>query len=250
MAEHIEVQGMVIASSPVGDYDKRVVLLTKELGKISAFAKGARKPGNHLMAAVDSFAFGKFILYAGKNSYTIEKAEIKEYFRDLTLDAENVYYGYYFLELADYYAREGQREEATLLLLYYTLKALSDERIPNKLIRAVYELKMLVINGQYPEFFECTCCKSKNKIVAFSMNNDGVLCDECFRTMNRGYKISPSALYTLQFIVAVEINKLYTFVVKEDVLTELTVIMKQCMAAYIDKEIKSLEILNMLYRGD
>ena len=245
MAEHIEVQGMVIASSPAGDYDKRVVLLTKELGKISAFAKGARKPGNHLMAAVDSFAFGKYTLYVGKNSYTIEKAEIKEYFRELTLDAGNVYYGYYFLELADYYAREGQREEATLLLLYYTLKALSDERIPNKLIKAVYELKMLVLNGQYPEFFECTCCKSKDNIAAFFMNNDGVLCRDCFSKINRGYRITPSTLYTLQFVVAVELNKLYTFVVKEEVLTELMYIMKQCMTAYIDKEIKSLEILNI-----
>ena len=104
MAEVIEVTGMVIASGPVGEYDKRVVLLTRELGKISAFARGARKPGNALMAACESFAFGTFFIYPGRNSYTVEKAAIKTYFRELADDLVGACYGYYFLEFADYFA--------------------------------------------------------------------------------------------------------------------------------------------------
>lgn len=52
-----------------------------------------------------------------------------------------------------------------------------------------------------------------------------------------------SVLYTLQFIVTAEIEKLYTFVVKEDTFTIIKKIMTLYRQRYIDCEFKSLSVL-------
>ena len=78
--------GIVLRSAAVGEYDRVVTILTTGKGKISAFARNARKLNNRFMAKVSPFCFGKFKLYAGRNSYTIAEAEITNYFEELRQD--------------------------------------------------------------------------------------------------------------------------------------------------------------------
>ena len=127
--------GIIIKAEPIGEYDRRVVLLTKERGKISAFARGARNPGNRLMAPTNPFSFGQFTLYTGRNSYNLSDAEITNYFEELRQDFVGAYYGMYFLEFCDYYARENNDETAMLKLLYQSLRALTKPSIPRLLVR-------------------------------------------------------------------------------------------------------------------
>ena len=134
----IEVTGIVLSSSPVGDYDRRVVILTRERGKLHAFARGSRRPGSPLMAGIRPFSFGVFTLYEGQSALSIRQIAISNYFEEITSDMELVFLGSYFLEFADYYSRENGDEFATLKLLYQTLRALPKKSLDNRLVRLVY----------------------------------------------------------------------------------------------------------------
>ena len=242
----ITLTGMVLSAAPMGEYDRRVVLLTKERGKIAAFARGARKPNSALVGVTSPFTFGTFEVYEGRTSYTLVSASVSNYFEELRMDVEGAYYGFYFLDIANYYGREANDETALLKLLYQTLRALVNPHIPNKLIRYIYELKAVSVNGEGPQVFECVRCGDKEREKHFSVKLGGLICIECLDEAPDAVKIQPSTLYTMQHIISSRVEKLYTFAVTEEVLTELERIVKRYRSTYVEKEFKSLEILETI----
>lgn len=242
----IILTGMVLSTAPVGEYDRRVVILTKEQGKIAAFAKGSRRPNSPLVGAVNPFSFGEFTMYEGRTSHTIQSANITNYFSELRNDMIGAYYGFYFLEFANYYTKEFNDEREMLKLLYQTLKALSNPHIPNRLIRYIFELRAYSINGEGPEVFQCVTCGSKDRSAVFSVRKGGLVCSECDRDVIDGIRLDQSTLYSMQYIETSKIEKLYTFNVKEEVLEQLAKVMDRYRDVYVDKRFKSLEILETL----
>ncbi|MCI7813155.1 MAG: DNA repair protein RecO [Lachnospiraceae bacterium] len=237
------VTGMVLFAAPNGEFDKRVVILTKERGKITAFARGARRQNSSLLAATNPFAFGTFSVYEGKTAYTLVQAQITNYFRELASSLEEAYYGFYFLELAGYYAQENEDETELLKLLYQSMRALMNPHLDNRLVRAVFELKAMVIQGEYPEVFACVCCKRTENLKRFVFEKNGVLCEECCKESQEGIYLKDSVRYTLQYVIAAPIEKLYTFTLTQETLGDFQKIMKRLCRQYQDRNFKSLEIL-------
>ncbi|WP_034446832.1 DNA repair protein RecO [Butyrivibrio sp. AE2032] len=212
MEDIITVRGMVLKHSPSGDYDWVATILTRERGKITAFARSARKPVAKLSGTVEPFCFGTYKLFAGKNSYNIVEADIDNYFEGFRGDLEGACYGTFFLELAGFYTRENNEDVELLNLLYLSLKALLKESIPNKLVRCIFELRALLIEGEYPG-------------------------------APKDLKLSESCLYAMEFISQTPLERLYTFNVTEEVLDELCRVVRLFRKRYIDRPMKSLEML-------
>ena len=245
MSERLELTGMVLSAIPIGEYDKRLVILTKERGKISGFAKGARRQNSPLLAASKPFSFGVFECYEGRSAYNIYQAQISNYFEKLSLDFESAYFGMYFLEFADYYTRENNDEKEMLKLLYVALRALEKNQLDKRLIRYVFELKAMVIGGEYPEVFCCTACGSTEDLRAYSHAKNGLVCADCAADLTCETLLE-STVFTMQYVISTPVEKLYTFTVSDEVLRELIHIQDRFRKTYIDRKFKTLEILESL----
>ncbi|MCD8346525.1 MAG: DNA repair protein RecO [Lachnospiraceae bacterium] len=216
MSDPLRVTGMVLSAVPAGEYDKRTVLLTKERGKITAFARGARKPNSPLLAAATPFALGTFTVYEGRNAYTLVQAEISDYFREVREDMVASCYACYFMELAEYYTRENLDASQMLNLLYATLRALPKPEPDNELIRCIFEMRAMVQNGEYP--YETASDPS----------------------------LQESTRYALSYVIHAPVQKLYRFTLQPEVFAEFRRVQDHYNSISIDRKFKSLEILRQI----
>ena len=222
-AKELMTAGMVLSVMPMGEYDRRIELLTSDLGRISAFARGARKPGSSMVSLTRVFAFGTFRLLQGKTAYILKGGTISSYFEELTADLDLACYGFYFLEVAQYFSRENQEAADMLKLLYYSLKALNLTSVPNRLVRCIYELKMLHLNGLCPP-------------VDMMVSGQG---DFAF---SRG--ISTACRKACEHVISYPPEKQFTFVLSETILKEFERIVGRLMQQNVDRQFKSLPLLN------
>lgn len=245
MGQSVTVMGMVLTAMSISDYDKRITILTKERGKITAFARGAKRPGSQLLAATNPFSFGEFELFEGRDAYHLKSAAIKNYFRDLVMDLDAASLAFYFMEFAEYFCQENNDEKEMLKLLYQSMRALEKPEFKRPLVRAVFELKAIAINGEGPQMFSCMRCRSKKQLTVFSVKRGGMFCSNCKEDWpDDGRQLLDSTRYAMQFILSTPVEKLYTFSVSPEVLEELTKIMGLYMAHYVHHEFKSLQILS------
>ena len=100
-----------------------------------------------------------------------------------------------------------------------------------------------------PQIFECAECGKafeKQDRLYFSLSAPGVFCGGCGQVPPDAFRISYSALYTLQYIASAPLKGVFGFDVEDSLLRELERIIYRYTALNIDRPIKALEILKVM----
>ncbi|MEX2144086.1 MAG: DNA repair protein RecO [Anaerolineales bacterium] len=195
------VEAIVLKHADFGEADRLLTLYTRELGKLRAIAKGARRPGSRKGGHLEPFTRSKLQLASGRDLFIVNQAEAIEAYSTLTENLEALGYASYVVELLDRFSSDLDANQAVYRLVRDTLARLAGGEELQLAVR-YYEMRLLDQVGFRPELLTCLNCRKQ--ILAqdqyFSFEQGGVLCPECGPRDPAARPISLAALKVLRHL--------------------------------------------------
>ncbi len=196
----LRVEAIVLRHSDLGEADRLLVLYTRQLGKLHAVAKGARKITSRKAGHLEPFTRVHLQLARGRDLYIITQAEAVDLYPALRQDLTLTGYAAYVLELLDRFVPDEEGASPPLFhLLTQTLSRLAAQPWPWITLR-YYEMRLLDLLGFRPQLFECANCRQVilPEDQFFSPSLGGVICRRCGQGLPGLWSISVEALKYLR----------------------------------------------------
>lgn len=180
----VRTLGLIVRSVDVFETSSVVTLFTRELGKVSALAKGARRLKSPLQGGLDLLGVSDIVLLhkASDTLDLVTEAAPVERFASLRRDLAALYAGYYIAEILSDLTDSHDSHPRLFDAATITLRHLGDsESRSRRLLR--FELACLRELGLMPTLDACAHCgasvEGRGDAFAFGLATGGVLCPLC-----------------------------------------------------------------------
>lgn len=226
--KRISTIGVVLKSFNHRDSDKIYTLFTRDLGKISVWARGVRKISSRRAGNLDTLNLVKVSLSedASGRKYVQEASSVNS-FSKIKKDLGTMSRGVYVAELIHRTTEEGAGSERIYELLAKFLKVSS--KFPGQVEVCVryFELNFLELMGYGVSFWGCGKCKKTpgETGAEFYLNkgSDGFSCASCrgsglkfsSETLQSAKKLSEGKLHNVGPAVLKELEKLTTALIDD-----------------------------------
>ena len=205
-------EALVIRMADFSESSRVVTFFTKEFGKISALAKGAKRLKGPFESALDLLATCRIVFIrksAGKLDLLTE-AELLHRFTPFSGSLNALYSGYYVAELlnelTEKYDTHDQLYSTTVKVLRKLCEVPSETQLNTQVI-IPFELELLRELGQLPSFDLCENCGAQitsEQTELFWISSQGAVCATCRRYRAALIPISSNTLHVLQNLSACE----------------------------------------------
>ncbi len=188
---------VVLGTIDYGERDRIVRLLTPEMGRVSALARGARGSRRRFGGVIDLGARLNVMLRAGRGElWHLQEAELVEARLGLREDLLSMALLSYASELVGAFAREHHPERRLFGLLEVFLTVLDAATAPpGSMFRAGLEVKALTCAGLAPILTRCALCgEPLEEQCHFAMDAGGALHPSC----GAGESVPPGFLLALE----------------------------------------------------
>lgn len=220
-----------------GESHMILTLFSLEEGKLSAIAKGVRKPKSALRGHLQLGNCCDFLLYRGRNLDVVNQAVARETYPHLRENAVAYLYGSYFLELTGAMLPEREPQPALFTLLHTGLALLALE--DRELLARWFELQLLRESGYAPDVKHCAVCGQKLQGGFFSPFRAGIVCGKC----GGGLALSPGVLYGMSFLLNASKEAIYRLKLDGAQMRAMEEASGRLLQYHLEKKLKSRDIL-------
>lgn len=223
-----------------GESDRLITFLTRDRGILKAFAKAADRPKNKLHMSTNMFCYGNFTFYEGTKAIKVEECDLIETFFGLQKDIERLSLAQYFNELIIETAPVETESNEYLRLLLNTLHFLANGQKDIRLLKPIFELRLISATGYMPSLVACKDCgEFESDPMYFNEHTGELFCKTCNHTGTRQYPLE--VITAMRHIVFSELNRLYTLSVSEKNIPLLTQASENYLLNVVQKKFKSLD---------
>ncbi len=243
--------GIVLRRIDLGEKDRILTVYTRELGKLSAVAKGSRRPGSKLSGASEPFVHSKMMLASGRDLDILTQAEVKESFPNVRADISAIAHAVYFMELADRFTEDRQPNPDlfdTVLSALYVLESGTDPELTAR----YFELQMLGILGYAPQFDSCLRCGRTigRERVAFSPALGGIACRNCGTPPNDAIWVPGAAASYVRALRRVQPNLIKDMKVPAAARRDVARMLRWHIRYRLERDLKSTEFIRAIEASD
>lgn len=150
----VRTDAVVLRAIPYGETSRIVSLFTRERGRVSVIAKGARVPGSRFGASLQPMSYCQSVFYykAGRSLHTLSEASLVEPMLYLHRDIERVSTGIRIVELINALTEDDEPNPFLFNLVVQVLHHLDSPLLFPENLLPYFQLRMARALGFGPRF--------------------------------------------------------------------------------------------------
>ena len=199
-----KAEAIVIRQVDFSESSRVVTMYSKEFGKISSLAKGAKRLKGPFDAALDLLSNCRIVFIRKSNALNLlTQASLVSRFVPVPASLNSLYGGYYLAELLCSLTEEEDPEPRIFDLAVKTLQELSDVKADLGATIVGFEVSLLQLIGLFPNLQECCVCSEAIQIsgkYAHWVSQGGLLCKGCRSEEYQGRSVSAGSIAVLRRI--------------------------------------------------
>lgn len=235
-------EALVLSSVDYGEADRIVTLFTRERGRVSAFAAGARKSKRRFAGALEAGTHLKAQLVERRgDTFRLDGVDVVQSFHHLRDDLPRIARLLYCLELIRELTRDYEPHVTLFDALKDYLQRLDAKQAgPTSLL--LFELDALAQAGFMPNFSPCALCgQPTGPRPRFDPEHGGVVCFGCASRVPNGFPVSPDVIEALARLQAGERTPMAA-----DLRARARELLNVFIAHHLGRKLKSVEFMEQV----